>query len=378
MGRIGSILTIAGLALVGLLATGCSAIGLPRSPDAQSVAPPSVTPSGARSSAPASPSPTTLPTGAHIVFTAPLPTNGTVGVGGGAVWVVDRQGGDAADPNRAALLRIAPDSGRITDRIRGVIGSSIAATDDGIWVASARTDRLIRVSPDGEQMTSIRTAPNGTSDDIYPYAVVATADAIWVANHHAGTIARIDPRTNAVVASVQWGEAGGGGPTHLAIDGSSVWVTSVRTMDLVEIDTATNRIVDRVDLAPAGACGGLAAGPDSVWAASGFDRPFSCWQPEHWGVSRVDRATRAVTRIDVGARPADVRIGFGSVWVLTDEPTTELLRLDPITNEVVGRLALPLRPDLANPLAIGLDAIWVRLVREGSADGALLKIQPGA
>lgn len=61
-------------------------------------------------------------------------------------------------------------------------------------------------------------------------------------------------------------------------------------------------------------------------------------------MSRVDLATDRVTHIDVGARPADVRVGFGSVWVLTDVPTTALIRLDPTTNAIVGRLALPLRP----------------------------------
>lgn len=363
--------------LVAVVAVGCSSAGPAPSHSAAVASPPSVARSRIGPSiAAGSPSPATFP-GARIVFTAPVPTNGTVGIGGGAVWVIDRRGNDAADPNKAALLRIDPDTGKITDRIPGVIGASIAATDNGVWVASARTDRLIRVDLDRMLVTEIRTALAGAGDDIYPYAVVATADAIWVANHHAGTIARVDPRTNALVDSVRWGEPGGGGPTHLATDGSRVWVTSVRTMDLTEIDPATNQIVNRFDLAPAGSCGGLTADSTAVWVASGFDRPFPCWQPEHWGVSHLDRTTGAVTRIDVGARPADVKIAFGSVWVLTDEPTTELLRLDPAANQVVSRLALPMRPDYANPLAIGLGALWVRLIAEdGSADGALLKIKP--
>jgi hypothetical protein len=315
--------------------------------------------------------------GAHVVFTVPIPTNGTIGVGGGAVWVIDRQGADAADPKKAALLRIDPATGTITRRIPGVIGASIAVTDDGVWVASAATDRLLRISLDGEDVLPIRTAPADAGDDIYPYGVVATEDSIWVANHHAGTIAQVDPRTNTLIATVRWGRAGGGGPTHLAADGSSVWVTSVRTMDLAAIDAGTGKVADRFDLSPVGACGGLTADSGSVWSASGFDRPYSCWQPEHWGVSRLDRATGKVTRVDIGARPVDVRVGFGSVWVLTDEPAVELLRLDPASNAIVGRLALPMRPDFANPLAIGLGALWVRLiVADSMADGALVKIQP--
>jgi hypothetical protein len=357
--RRAALTVVAGISLVSSLA-GCSASG-----------------SSPLSAATGTSSAATLGPGAHIVFTAPVPTNGTIGVGGGAVWVVDRQGADSADPEAAGLLRITPETGTITKRIRGVIGASISATDDAVWVASAATGRLIRVSLDGADVMSITTAPPDAGDDIYPYGVVATNDGIWVANHHLGTIARVDPRTNALVASVSWGEPGGGGPTHLATDGSSVWVTSVRTMELAEIDVTTNEISNRFDLAPVGACGGLAADSGAVWSASGFDRPFPCWQPEHWGLSRLDRATGAVARLDVGGRPADVELGFGSVWVLTDEPTTELLRLDPSTNAIVGRLALPMRPDHANPLAIGLGALWVRLIAvDGLADGAIVKIQP--
>lgn len=319
---------------------------------------------------------TAAPSGARIVFTAPMPSSGTIGIGAGSVWVIDRKGGDAADPDRAALLQIDPENGSVRQRIDGVIGASIAVTDNDVWVASAATDRLIRVSVNGGQIDLIPTAPPEV-DDVYPYGVVAANGSLWVANHHAGTIARIDPRTNSIVDTVAWGAPGGGGPTHLAADGASVWVTSVRTMDLAEIDATSGEITRRYDLAPVGACGGLAADAGSIWSTSGFDRPFDCWQPEHWGVSRVDRATGAVSRIDVAGRPVDVRVAFGSVWVLTDEPVTELLRLDPATSAVTGRVALPLRPDYANPLAVGLGAIWVRVIADdGNADGALLKLEP--
>lgn len=306
-----------------------------------------------------------------------MPSSGTIGVGAGAVWVIDRQGGDDADPETSALLRVDPNTGAVTKRIPGVIGASIVVTEDAVWVASAATDRLVRVRLDGERVTAIRTELAEAGDDIYPYGVAVASGSVWVANHHAGTIARVDPLTNTLADVVRWGEPGGGGPTHLLATDSSVWVTSVRTSDLTEIDPARPQVVRRIDLSPVGACGGLASDDGNVWSTSGFDRPYACSQPEHWGVSRLDLARGSVTRIDIAARPVDVEIGYGSVWVLTDEPKTELIRLEAATQSVVGRLELPSRPDYANPLAIGLGALWVRLVDPlGRGDGALVKVVP--
>lgn len=320
-----------------------------------------------------------IASGARVIATIQVPTGGPVGVGAGSVWVIDRGLGDTPDPAKAALLQVDPVTGEIVRRIDGVIGAAIAVTDNAIWVASARTDRLIRISVGGFSMTSIETGPTpaGADEDNYPYAVAATADGIWVANHHAGTIARIDPVTLTSDLLVGWGEAGGGGPAHLATDGSTIWVTASRSSEVTEIDSSTGQITYQTSVEPAGACGGLDVTGDAVWVASGYDKPFSCWDTEHQGLSRIDRATGEVQRIDVGARPADVRVAFGSVWVLTDDPTTALLRLDPATYQVIGRLPLEMRPDYSNPLAIGFEAIWVRLIApDGDADGTLLRIQP--
>jgi hypothetical protein len=145
---------------------------------------------------------------------------------------------------------------------------------------------------------------------------------------------------------------------------------------------------------PTGACGGVTVDASAVWVTSGFDRPYPCWQRANWGLSRIDRATGAVTRIDVGGRPFDVRVAFGAVWVVVDAPRLELVRLDSTTYRVVGRLPLASGrclpettgncpgAEYATALEVGFGSLWVRrsvapnLPFGNQAPGAVLRIEP--
>jgi hypothetical protein len=164
-----------------------------------------------------------------------------------------------------------------------------------------------------------------------------------------------------------------GGIYHLATDGSTVWTTGTRTTDAAEIDVAANAILRRIDV-PNGTCGGIDVDASSVWVASGYDQPYPCWQRANWGVSRIDRSTGRVTRIDVGGRPIDVRAGLGSVWAVIDAPRLQLVRIDPRTGAAVGRLKLSdtqCRPtvvigacpgaEYTTSLAVGFGSLWLRV-----------------
>jgi virginiamycin B lyase len=316
-----------------------------------------------------------IPAGARIVARIPVPNDGGVGVGAGSVWVIDRASG---------LLRVDPTTNGVVAQVPGPRGAAPVVGEGAVWVPSAAVfNALLRVDLGTGAVTRIATGP---TEDEWPIAAVMTPGAVWVGNHHGGTVARIDPRTNTIVASVRWGDHANGGVYHMATDGSRIWVTGSRTSDVAEIDSTTNSIVRRTPV-PTGACGGITVDASAVWVTSGFDRPYTCWDPANWGLSRVDRATGAVTRIDVGGRPIDVRVAFGSVWVVTDAPTLELVRLDRSTYRVVGRLPLAsgrCAPEITGncpgaeygtALAIGFDSLWIRVDALGMA-GKLLRIQP--
>jgi DNA-binding beta-propeller fold protein YncE len=316
------------------------------------------------------------------VATIPIPNDGGVGVGAGRVWVIDRSEG---------LLEIDPATNQVESKVSGVVGAAPVVGEGAVWVPSGIVfNTLFRVGLVTHAVSEVATGP---SSEEWPSAAALTPGAVWVGNHHGGTIARVDPTTSAVVASVPWGEHLNGGPYHMTADGSRVWVTASRTRDVAEIDTATNAIVRRVPV-PTGTCGGMAADAGAVWATSGYDRPYPCWFTASWGVARVDRTTGNVTRIDVGGRPIDVRLAYGSAWVLVDAPQLALVRVNPQTYRVVGRL--PLNPDrceilktgncpgaeYATALEAGFGSLWIRRAAAASnlagarATGALLRVNP--
>lgn len=348
------------------------------------------------------------PSAGRIVARIPIPDTGTVAFGAynGSVWVIDRQAGalDANGVPKGALYRIDPARNKIVARIPGVIGGSIAFGEDfgalrtngeeAVWVTSSAVNGLFRVHTRTHEVIRI---PVGPLADEWPASVVTTRSgstpgpvfAVWVANHHGGEIVRIDPWSKKIVASVRWGDAGPGGPQRLATDGSRIWAIGSRNSSVLEIDPATNREVRRIDVAPAGTCGGIDLDADAVWITSGFDLPYACWRRPGWALTRIDRATGAVRRLAVGGeRPFDVKVAFGSLWVLTDVPSTSLFRIDPKTLRILGRLRLPGRPDWTAAITASVGSLWVRVIgakldpkygflwSTNPKAGALLRIQP--
>jgi hypothetical protein len=325
---------------------------------------------------------TVIPAGARVMATISIPNSGGVGVGAGSVWAIDRA--------EKGLVQIDPATNGVVAQIPGVAGAAPVVGESAVWVPNAIANRLFRVDFDTGAVTEIATGP---SSDEWPIASVVTGGAVWVGNHHSGTIVRVDPRTNTVVASVRWGEHANGGIYHMASDGSSIWVTASRTSEVTEIDPATNAVVRRTPV-PTGTCGGATVDASAVWVTSGFDRLYACWRRANWGMSRIDLATGAVTRIDVGGRPIDVRVAFGAVWVLVDAPSLALVRLDPTTYRVVGRLPLASSrclpqttgncpgAEYATALEVGFGSLWVRrsvapnLPSGNQAPGAVLRIEP--
>jgi hypothetical protein len=320
--------------------------------------------------------------GAHIVATIPVGGTGGVGVGDGSVWVIDRSTG---------LARIDPATNAVAETIAGVVGGAPVVGEGAVWVPSGTPayNRLLRVDPRTRSFVRLATGP--TADE-WPATAALTPGAVWVGNHHGRTIVRVDPRTNAVVATIPWSEEVYGGVFHMATDGSSVWATGTRATDAVEIDPPTNAIVRRIPISN-GTCGGLDVDAASVWVASGYDQPYPCWQRQNWGVSRIARATGAVTRIDVGGRPFGVRVAFGSVWALLDEPQLQLVRIDPASNNVVGRLTLvdaqcrPAVPaydascpgaEYTTAIAAGFGSLWVRIDGSAGLPGEVLRIDPSS
>jgi DNA-binding SARP family transcriptional activator/ABC-type branched-subunit amino acid transport system substrate-binding protein/streptogramin lyase len=204
-------------------------------------------------------------------------------------------------------------------------------------------------------------APNGGGVTAVPLPGVSRlavgGGLVWVGDEDSRTVAAIDARTRRLVRTVPTGLF----PTDVAADADSVWVFDDARRRLARIDARYGRVrdrlhlerrpttrADRFDHEPAA----VAVGAGAVWITDGTSR-----------IVRVDRETTRVTgSIDTGRRINGVAAGDSAVWAISGE-RAEVLRLDPRTLDVTGRIPVVDEPGLASPfpvsVAVGGDHVWV-------------------
>jgi streptogramin lyase len=297
---------------------------------------------------------TLIPPGASILSTIPVPNDGPVALGLGSVWVEDREGGTSS----AQLFRIDPQTEGVTDKVPNVLGGAATVMNGSVWVASFGTNRLLRIDPTTDTVTSYATGP---SVDEGPQDVLPVAGQLWVSNHHGGTVALINPQDGTISSAIQVAPVGPSGPQDLATDGSSVWVgiPGDNTIDRISI---ANHTVTPLAPPPYVPCGGLAADSTALWATGA-----GCGSG---GVTRYNPTTNQISAsFNTPGHAFDVTIAFGSIWVITSDPN-ELVRIDPATNQITGRLPLPATPWVPHGIAADTNSLWVRV------GGYLLHVTP--
>jgi virginiamycin B lyase len=132
----------------------------------------------------------------------------------------------------------------------------------------------------------------------------------------------------------------GGDPDWLAFSNDAVWVTNDKLKAVQRIDPRTNKVVAKIEF-PSEPCSGLVFAFGTLWV------PL-CGDPK--SMARVDPAINQITAtLPVG--PADSEGGItaseDSVWLIADENGT-LLRIDPATNSVSAKITI--LPGSFNPL----------------------------
>lgn len=132
----------------------------------------------------------------------------------------------------------------------------------------------------------------------------------------------------------------GGDIWDVAVGEEAVWVTTQR--GLFRIDLASS---DAVNVLPEENLFRVAPGAGSIWMTTGEDGH----------VVRFDPATDTVTaEIDVGAGPVtDLAASDYSVWASAG---SDLVQIDPVTNEVVARLR---NQGGFGDIALGESGLWV-------------------
>jgi len=185
-----------------------------------------------------------------------------------------------------------------------------------VWVGVYGTGRLLRLDPDTGRVT--RRIPIGT----WACRVAVDRRAAWVTRDRAGELVRVDLRTGRLQRFDIGAE-----PFDVILAFGAIWVTGFDVGTVTRIDPVARRVtrVYRDGPHPAGItrCGGR------IWVGHGRD---ATW------LTSIDPSTRRMRRVDVGTKtPGWPRCVFGELWVTT---SNGVLRMAAGSGKVLARLRL--------------------------------------
>ena len=176
--------------------------------------------------------------------------------------------------------------------------------------------------------------------------ITTGAGAVWFVVKPSKLL-RIDPRTNAIVATVELPSDS----DNLVFSDGFVWVSSYGHDALLKVDPKTNTVMATIAIGPKPRF--LTAGAGSIWTLNQGDG----------SITRVDMATdKVVASIACGIQGGGGEISYdaGFVWAtMFDFPLTQI---DAKTNKVVHQWA----GQGGDGLRAGLGSVWLSNLRQGT------------
>ncbi len=140
---------------------------------------------------------------AHTILALDTPPV-DVAVGEGAVWVTQI----------GAILRLDPQSGRVTETIPvSFLPSDIAVGEGAVWVASPTDRAVLKIDP----VTNQVVAAIEVGDE--PRALGVGNGSVWVADTRDEAVSRIDPVSGETLTTIDIGAR----PSDLAVSPSGIW-----------------------------------------------------------------------------------------------------------------------------------------------------------
>lgn len=321
----------AAISLSLFIAAGCSGTAAPASQGAGASATPGAHPSDA-ASAVVTPAPTPVPTPFELA-----------GCDGRAELI----GPAPADPTIASLPIAAaialPDAGD---------AFSVGSAGGSIWVTDGIGGFIHRIDP--VSATVIASVAVGETGDMY---LAATDDALWLTGMRNWLVASVDLASSVVGPPIDGGRA----PLGIAVGPNGPLVVSFEDQTLTEIDPTTGEKLRTVPLDP-DRIAPPEAGPTDIEVVGS-----TAWVLGHRGlmVLGVDLETFSVVAqhcVDVPT-PERMTQADGALWISSAREST-VVRLDPVTGLVDGRVRLPEPPfdDKAFAWELSVDDagdIWV-------------------
>jgi virginiamycin B lyase len=137
----------------------------------------------------------------------------------GSIWV--------ADLGRGAVVRIDPNTNRVTKRIKVAKADWITPSPDALWVSS-EAGKVIRIDP--ARAAIVATITVGAN----PLGSAWIAGELWVPNIDAGTISVVDAGKNLVRTTFEVGE----GPLSIATAAGDAWISNSNDGDLWRVSAS--------------------------------------------------------------------------------------------------------------------------------------------
>jgi YVTN family beta-propeller protein len=217
----------------------------------------------------------------------------------------------------------------------------------------AEANSLVAIDPESGDVEAV--IPTG----VQPSEVSSEAGSLWVANRADDTVTQIDPASRSVVSTTSPGTS----VDALAAGAGAVWIADNRRARALRLDPGFRSVRRTIRVAPAASLfpssSAVAVGEGAVWVANGSSE-----------VIRVDAETNeVVARIQVGNAPSAIATGDGAVWV-ADQVDNTATRIDPTGANAVTVVVPVGRGPTA--IAVGANGVWVA----NTGDDTVSRIDP--
>jgi virginiamycin B lyase len=185
-------------------------------------------------------------------------SQGNIGIGEGAVWVVTFEDHDKT------LTRYNAASGAVEARVAlPRAGKGVVVDYGSVWVTAASRGELFRIDPKTNELAATIAIHEAS------HTLASGYDSIWIAFETSGLAQRIEGRTGEPLATIETGAVDMESDGDVATGGGFVWTITRRSL-VARIDPETNSLQGTFR-PPSGTVMGrrIRYGAGSLWVSGG-------------------------------------------------------------------------------------------------------------
>jgi serine/threonine protein kinase len=240
-----------------------------------------------------------------------------------------------------SLVRVDPETANLMAAVElGGAPSQVTTGLGSVWIVDPRQSVVKELDP------ATRTVARTIDFARAPIWVSVGDDTVWVSTYgetiNTSIVWRLDPQTGSLSRFADAGLCGA--------EGRNVWLCGYERADMAKVDVDTGRVLDTIRI------------PRFSSATVSDDDRGAAWvvyQEATSLVRRLDPATgETVAEIPVG--PVETILAEnGEVWVATNDGS--VVQIDPATNQVTNTIEVTRSPKL---LVLGDGSLWVADARD--------------